>query len=298
MSIAVRKVRFTTTETSNPLSRSLLAKGMAVYMGALPGCSVSHPLVEEGYKYYININISGNRKDQFTVTTQGYNSIATYFGLCENGYEPDLTSSSYIFPPKAYYANWPMHEDVLSYHDFYFFIQDNSKLICFSDPIAGYMVFKHDEDGLRTYCQRTVQIPDWYNNGNGLTQIMSPIYDSVFSDFLMLNDNEDGECVYLGGCKNLASVSNTNHALPSNKLIKYSKILCDKFHAVEQEVTDYPENMAGNLLLNGYSGNVVIGQGDLSASYKKVTVNGQNYMHIGGASWLPYDSISETTIPV
>ena len=52
--------------------------------------------------------------------------------------------------------------------------------------------------------------------------------------------------------------------------------------------------MAGDLLLT-YSG-FSYGEADVGATYKKVQVDGKNYMHIGGAAWMPYDTITETTI--
>ena len=294
MSITVRKVTITTTETHQTWSREKIMKRLATYMATLPGCSISHPLTTDDHRFVVILNLNGGQTDQFILGMFGSNSSPTaYEGLCENGYDPDITSTSYNNRPKFCYNFTLMKQNVVDYHDFYFFISDN-KLICFSDPLAGFMVFKHEAEGLKTFYQTRTIVPDWTSTGGtGGGSIMATGISTDHTFDLVVMNKTSGACGQVGISRNTCLIGTSYH-MPSNKLLKYSKIESDIRWAVESEVSDYPVNMAGDLLLT-YSG-FSYGEADVGATYKKVQVDGKNYMHIGGAAWMPYDTITETTI--
>jgi len=298
MSIAVRKVTITTTETHQIWSKEKIMKRLATYMATLPGCSISTPMVTDGHRFYVNLNLNGGSKDQFSLVVLGSTTSPTCrMGLCEDGYVPDLTRDRQTSYPNfsSFFTN--IHENVYDHHDFYFFISD-SKLICFSDPVHPYMIFTHD-GSLKTFYQIQTAIAGWYDSSSAAPNTLSVVrnsytggVDSDFSDVL-IRHSASGACEDVGGCRDTCALGN-NYNMPSDKLLKFSKIELDNNFKIVSEITGYPVNMTGDLLLT-YSG-FGYGDGNIGATYKKIQVDGKNYIHIGGAAWMPYDSITETTI--
>lgn len=298
MSITVKKVTITTTETNYYICREKIMKRLAAYMATLPGCSISTPLVTDGHRFYVMVNVSSGNKDQIVFEAYGNdNSPTGAWGLCEDGFIPDLSSTSSSNRPMFYYNYVTMQNNVNDYHDYYFFISDG-KLICFSDPMAGYMFFKHENSGLKTFCQRQTLVPNWNpttsgTSGNTLMTKQTGGLDQDFSDIVVLHTNS-GECKQSGGCRNTFLMSRGTYTIPSSKLLKYAKIELDNRFAVEKEVTEYPVSMTGDIIMTYTSFNY--GDGIVGATYEKVLIGTQKYMHIGGSSWMPYDTITETTI--
>ena len=293
MSISVRKVTITTAETNKALARNLVLHRLGIYMATLPGCRItnSDEVGILGYGFFINLNVTNGLTDQISLTALGgggSNVGTPSFGVCENGYSPDIATTT-LYEPTFYYYFANTRESVFSYHDFYLFFENN-RLICLSDTIMGYVIFKEDHGILKTILQTQAITPNWYDNNSSYSCTVNPNMDGVD----ICTSHENGHVYYIGGTPRITSLSPTVMALPTGKILKFSRPIMNESLAIVSEETEYPVHMTGDMLMFAISSNY--GDNDMAATHMKIQVGGKNYMHIGGVCWMPYDSITTTTI--
>lgn len=280
MSVTVRKKRIYADSTAGRYDVMYqLLQEILVYGRSISGVKTKS-VPGEGYYIYSSINLSGGSLEELIFNW--YSGSFLKFGACRDGHE------DYTDPDT--YAEAVSNND---YDIFLYLYEKDGQLIGLNmvhngSPArdSGHFVFYYDDDGLKVCFQ------GYYGD------YVSPTYGD-----LRVNDGTSqggygtiilaGEYEFAGNfAPNVVSntVAGGNIKTAAGYVLMYPVMQNDAQNRANIQ-REYPVSiLCSDLAIYGYRGT--------RATYRRISVDGKNYIHIGGALWIEYDNFVESTIHV
>ena len=280
------------------LAQHLIFKKISEVFGSFPNVRSVQSEDGDTYTFYRTFNLSGGNTDEFAFIASGNVSTPTRnIGLVAEGWESALTPGTQNTPSNwVYYRQGLTISSYLSNIMYFITDDDDQKLLGMVHPVGGFVLFYYDEDnGMYAMWQKQSLYNDW-NPGGGATSITTDLGTGGISGArgvpVMYADPiiKPGENYNKFGYNlELISANIDNYTYPTGKMIKHATVRFDPMGYINGELP-YPIKMFGN--------GVIVNSATNNPTMKKVSVDGKNYIHIGGTNWIEYSSITERTYTI
>jgi len=279
----VYKCKFHYALTTPPINYNVykiaMLQKICEVFDSLPGVTNIIPFTTPGIdgSCYATFDLSGSGKSQFVISSY-YGS--SYWGVCSD----DHNWNSVLSPNVSYYF-MENNVEVSGDYDFdAYFIVRNNKLIAAVHPWSGFWIFHVTTDN------------DLIVAVEGVTSVysLSAYYSSTRKDDVLikpsvLSGNGASYQAHIGySTWGISSAAGT-YNVPTGKVLKYSNIYVDKTGCILKQIDDFPVAMHG-------AGVPLAFQQD--PTFRKISIDGQKYIHIGSLNWIQYDTIVENTYNV
>ena len=222
------------------------------------------------------IQTVGNNYESYNITGGNDEQLAAYFlsntycfGAIINNHETNMRPDTYDV------LTGPNGLNGRSSLAVYFFV-DNNQVVGLKGDLGGWIFFYRDDDGLRVSFQSAYNEIYSRNLVNKITAGAAQWCGTI---------NLAGQYTFEGYPQSVP-LPVTQTPLPSGKILKYPTVESDPRFSVCR-YRDYPVTMYDGIV--SYSP-----QNRRSAQYddyKKIRIDDKTYMHVGGLSWVQYDSI-------
>lgn len=235
----------------------------------------------ENFEIYSSINLSGGNTEELIYHWLA--GSATKFGACRDGHED--------FTDPDTYTEAAFNDD---YDLFLYLYEKDGQLIGFNtshngSPArdSGHIVFYYDDDGLKIcfqgysgdYVSPTygdLRVTDYSSQAGGLgTIILAGEYE--FAGYFAPNIVSN-------------TVAGGNIKTAAGYVLMYPVMQNDVLNKADIQ-REYPVSILCSDLY-------IYGSRNWRATYRRISVDGKNYIHIGGALWIEYDNFVESTIHV
>ena len=182
----------------------------------------------------------------------------------------------------------------------YFIADDNNNIIGIQTDYGGWIFFYRDSDGVRIAFQDTSRTNDSYQNYIGNRIYNGGVYGFIGFGQYYGSVIKAGEYVFSGYAQYLpfAMGRGDYSGLKTGKVLKFTTLQSDERMGYKIE-REYPVSIYdGDQAYTPQNMDRMSGAGSLSLTHKKIQIDGQKYIHLGGLAWIPYDTITEINITI
>ena len=271
--------KFTVTFTRNPSQpiTQNVSKSLRDHLVSYSGITPVQQYSTQNNDAYESYTLNGGQEQLAFYNMYGQ----CILGAIENGHTPFVRPGTYDFFMKYSAFSIPGSRTT------YFVADDNNNILGIKADAGGWIFFYRDTDGVRIAFQDATA--DNYANyiGNRMGGILVGHSGSVI---------KGGEYIFSGYAQCPPFNIETQISPGNGKILKFATLQSDQRMGYNVE-REYPISM--------YDGdqawtprNVDITASTLFIRNKKIQIDGQKYIHLGGFAWIPYTTITETNITV
>lgn len=290
MSIAVyrKKIQSSDPVWSDFNITAQTLREIAAYATSISGLLINNDAYP--YNVYSSLNFSGGDMEECVYKwSTASNSAMVLFGPCKDGH------TEYTNPETFVQFSEYSHGSGTLEHYLYLIVEDGRLIymecrnVGNSDYLksSGYVFFFYDDDGLRVALQ-----------GGGGGGALSILYGELkaYDD----TTSRPTGTVILSGEHELSgslprrvfgnSVVGGTYKTPAGKALIYPVIQNDRAYKVDK-IREYPVGIKCDDL-------GITGSANTAATYKRIQIGNQKYIHVGDQYWMPYDTYTESVINV